>query len=137
MDHRRHLDAVPHPGHLDEVRHRLGVAHLDADPDPDDPCLGLEQTGCCLDERLGVECPCPGWKRMGYFPDVECLRHRQGLGLQEQPGLLRLALQEQPARQELQRQDLQRQEPGQRQQREQEPSERLVLQGRQALRRQG
>ena len=77
---------------------------------------------------------------MGCFPDVECLRHRQGLGLQEQPGLLRLALQEQPAQQELQRQDLQRQEPGQRQQREQQPSglpERLVLQGRQALRRQG
>lgn len=57
---RRHLPDVDHPG-----GQRL--------PGLVDPCPAMEQTGCFLDEPLGVECPCPVTRRTGCFPGVECL----------------------------------------------------------------
>lgn len=72
-DHQRLLDV----DHLDdpERRHLPDVDHLGGQRLPGlvDPCPAMEQTGCCLDEPLGVECPCPVTRRTGCFPGVECL----------------------------------------------------------------
>jgi len=89
LDERNHPDEVRHLGHpdLDDlhlVRHQgdqphLGHPDLDGlarlDADLGDPCPAKERMGCCLDGKLGVECPYPGPMQTGCCLDEECLRH--------------------------------------------------------------